>query len=103
MNQLQLYINDELVDLSDDSPLALTFQINNLAEVKNQQGNTSNQFKLPLTQRNRIILGYPDDIAFCTNAPYTQYPARVIQDGMEIVPNAVAELNSIDQDTANIT
>jgi len=103
MTNLQLYIKDQLVDLSSDSPLALTFQINNLAEVKNQQGNTSNQFKLPLTQRNRTILGYPDDIAFCTSAPYTQYPARVIQDGMEIVPNAVAELNSIEQDTANIT
>ncbi len=35
MNQLQLYINDELVDLNDDSPIALTFQINNLAEVEN--------------------------------------------------------------------
>jgi hypothetical protein len=73
MNQLQLYINDQLVDLNDDSPIALTFQINNLAEVQNQQGNTSNQFKLPLTQRNRQILGFPDDIAFTTNAPYGQY------------------------------
>ncbi|MEB0300803.1 hypothetical protein, partial [Mucilaginibacter sp. 5C4] len=70
MNQLQLYLNDELVDLADDSPVALTFQINNLAEVKNQQGNTSNQFKLPLTQRNRQILGFPDDVAFTTALPY---------------------------------
>ena len=69
MNQLQLYINDQLVDLSDDSPIALTFQISNLAEVQNQQGNTSNQFKLPLTRRNRMILGFPDDIAFATNHP----------------------------------
>jgi hypothetical protein len=60
---LQLFLNDNLVDLTDDSPIALTFQINNLAEVKNQQGNTSNQFKLPLTQRNRQILGFPDEVA----------------------------------------
>jgi hypothetical protein len=103
MNNIQLFINDYLVDLSDDSPIALTFQINNLAEVQNQQGNTSNQFKLPLTQRNRRILGFPDDIAFCTNAPYTQYPAKLVQDGLEIIPYAVAELNGIDQDTASIT
>jgi len=75
MTQLQLYINDQLVDLADDSPVALTFQINDLAEVKNQQGNTSNQFKLPLTQRNRQILGFPDDLAFsacfiCNNLSY---------------------------------
>src|SRR6195952_1159289 len=103
MNQLQLYINDQLVDLSDDSPIALTFQINNLAEVQNQQGNTSNQFKLPLTQRNRQILGFPDDVAFCTNLPYTQYPAKMVQDGLEIIPYGIGELSGIDQNTANIT
>jgi len=103
MNQLQLCINDQLVDLSDDSPIALTFQINNLGEVQNQQGNTSNQFKLPLTQRNRTILGFPDDVAFTTNQPYQQYQAKLIQDGLEILPYGVAELSGIDQDTASIT
>jgi hypothetical protein len=103
MNQLQLYINDQLVDLNDDSPIALTFQINNLAEVQNQQGNTSNQFKLPLTQRNRRILGFPDDVAFTTNAPYQQYPAKLVQDGLEIIPYGIAELNQIDEDNASVT
>jgi hypothetical protein len=103
MNQIQLYINDQLVDLTDDSPIALTFQINNLAEVKNQQGNTSNQFKLPLTQRNRQILGFPDDIAFASTLPYDNYQAKIIQDGLEIIPYGLAVLNSIEQDMANIT
>ncbi|WP_295711011.1 hypothetical protein [Mucilaginibacter sp.] len=103
MEQLQLYINDQLADLSDDSPIALTFQINNLAEVKNQQGNTSNQFKLPFTQRNRQILGFPDDVAFTTNLPYDYYQARIIQDGLEIVPYGIAQLNTIEQNSASIT
>src|ERR1700758_1089094 len=103
MNQLQLFINDELADLSDDSPIALTFQINNLAEVQNQQGNTSNQFKLPLTQRNRRILGFPEDIPFTTNQPYQQYPPKLVHDGLEIIPDGMAELNNIEQDNANIT
>lgn len=103
MNTLQLYINDELADLSDDAPMALTFQINNLAEVKNQQGNTSNQFKLPLTQRNRRILGFPDEVDFTDDKPYGQYQAKIIQDGLEIIPYGVAELNGIDQNTAAIT
>jgi len=103
MDQLQLYLNDQLVDLSDDSPVALTFQINNLADLKNQQGNTSNQFQLPLTQRNRQILGFPDDIAFTTNLPYQKYQARLIQDGLEIIPYGIGTLSGIDQDKANIT
>lgn len=100
---MQLYINDQLTDLSDDNPIALTFQINNLADVKNQQGNTSNQFKLPLTQRNRQILGFPDDVAFCTNLPYQKYQAKLIQDGLEIIPYGIAELNGTDGDSASIT
>ncbi len=100
---LQLFLNDTLVDLTDDSPIALTFQINNLADVKNQQGNTSNQFKLPLTQLNRQVLGFPDDIAFTNNLPYQQYTAKVVQDGMEIIPYGVAEINGVEQDTAAIT
>ncbi|WP_374951011.1 hypothetical protein, partial [Mucilaginibacter sp.] len=103
MNQHQLFINDQLADLADDSPIALTFQINNLAEVKNQQGNTSNQFKLPLTQHNRALLGFPDDIAVTSNLPYTQYPVKVVQDGMEIIPCGTGELSSIEQDVANFT
>jgi len=100
---LQLFLNDTLVDLTDDSPIALTFQINNLAEVKNQQGNTSNQFKLPLTQRNRQILGFPDEVAFTSLEPYQQYTAKLVQDGMEIIPYGIAELNTVEQDTASIT
>src|SRR3569833_2984734 len=103
MNQLQLYINDQLVDQNDDSPIALTYQVNNLAEVQNQQGNTSNRFKLPLTKSKRRYLGFPVVLIFTTNAPYQQYPAKLIQDGLEIIPYGIAELNQIDQDNANVT
>ncbi|RYY36800.1 MAG: hypothetical protein EOP46_05065 [Sphingobacteriaceae bacterium] len=100
---LQLFINDELADLADDSPIALTFQINNLGEVKNQQGNTSNQFKLPLTQRNKRILGFPDSISFNTGALYSRYTAKIVQDGLEIIPNGIAEISNADDNTAGIT
>ena len=103
MTNIQLFLNDKPVDLSDDSPIALTFQINDLAEVKNQQGNTSNQFKLPLTQNNRAILGFADDISIQSQTPYTTLKAKIIQNGIEILPNAIAEINEIDDDTASIT
>ena len=108
MNNIQLFLNDKPVDLSDDNPIALTFQINDLAEVQNQQGNTSNQFKIPLTQNNRAILGYADDISIenqniSPQMPYSQLTAKVVQNGIEVFPNAVAEINQVDDDTASIT
>jgi hypothetical protein len=103
MTSIQLYLNDKPVDLSDDNPIALTFQINDLAEVKNQQGNTSNQFKIPLTQNNRSILGFADDISIQSQTPYTSLQAKIIQNGIEILPNAIAEINEVDDNTASIT
>jgi hypothetical protein len=100
---IQLYINDNLLDQAVDTEIALTFQINNLADVKNQQGNTSNQFKVPLTSRNKMILGFPEDIQFTDNKPYTKYAAKFIQDGIEIIPNGIAELNNIEDGFANLT
>lgn len=103
MQRIQLYLNDQLCDLSDDSPMALTFQINNLADVKNQSGNTSNQFKIPLTQNNRRILGFPDDIRVTNNTPYTQLKAVIIQDGIEVLPFGLCEINDSDNNNADIT
>jgi hypothetical protein len=103
LQNTQLYINGQLLDLSNDSPIALTFQINNLADVRNQSGNTSNQFKVPLTQRNRRILGFPDDIKITTNIPYTTLDAKIVQDGIEVVPAGIGEINSADENTASIT
>lgn len=108
MQHTQLFLNDQLVDLSDDSPIALTFQINNLGDPQNQAGNTSNQIQIPLTQNNKRIIGNADDIRFCNNIPYTQLKAKVIQNGIEIIPAGFAEIASVDiagqnGDTCSIT
>lgn len=102
MNDLQIIIDDYEVDLSEDDQISFLFQINTLADLKGQNGNTSNQFKLPPTKRNQTILGFPDDLSFANIKPYRQYKAKVIVSGIEIIPEGVAELNSIENGAANI-
>lgn len=103
-NKTQVFINDQLLDLSSDSPIALTFQINDIGTTQNQQGNTSNQFQIPDTQNNRKILGFPNDINFYDPAqqiqlPYTKFRVRVLQNDIEILPNAIMELGDPAYDT----
>lgn len=105
-NRTQLFINDNEVDLSSDSPVALTFQINDIGNPKNQQGNTSNQFQLPDTERNRKALGFPDDINFdnpnlVDQLPYTRFICRLIQNNIEVLPTAIIELNDPAYDNGN--
>jgi hypothetical protein len=57
----ELYINGVLCDLNEkDNPITLTYQVNDLAELKDRQAYSTNNFKLPPTQNNRRICGFSD-------------------------------------------
>ncbi|MDB5158471.1 MAG: hypothetical protein JWR50_3178 [Mucilaginibacter sp.] len=93
METRELFINGVSVDFfSDDQPIPLIFQVNDLGDLTSLQGDGSKMFKLPLTQKNREIFGFPDDITITTNIPYTKLPAKYTQDGMELVPNGLTEV-----------
>ncbi len=101
MQNLQLFLNHQPADLGTD-PLQLTFQINNLAEVQNQQGDFSKQFKLPLTQHNRRLLGFPDEVPLNDNTSYQLIPAKIVQDGLEIMPGGYATIEQVENDGISI-
>jgi len=101
MQEIQLYINSQLVDLGEYLP-ALTYQINDLADVSTANGNTSNQFKIPLTNRNRVIFGLPSGVQFTTIAPYRPFPAKLTISGIEVIPSGFAEIRQVNDDTIDI-
>src|ERR1700743_1460880 len=103
MQRTELYLHDGLANLSDNSPIALTFQINNLADVANQVGNTSNQFQIPNTQNNRRLCGFPDDIRITNNIPYTQIKAKIIQNGIEVIPLGIGEVTAATDGAISLT
>lgn len=90
----EVYINDQIVDLLEqDNPIALTYAVNNLAELKDRQAYSTNSFKLPLTQRNRIACGLPDDANFTGLEPYRKNTAKIVQNGIEVLTNGIALIN----------
>lgn len=99
----QLFINGISVDFfSDDEVIPLILQVNNLGDLESLQGHGSKMFKLPLTQKNRQALGFPDDITITNNIPYTQSPAKYIESGIEIIANGLAEVQSVQDNFANV-
>lgn len=100
--QIQIYINDEIVDIHPDEDPVLTFQINELASTDSINGNVTNVFALADTQRNRAILGFPDDITIDSLAPYRFYPAKVVVAGVEVIPLGQAEIQNFDNDKFNM-
>lgn len=87
----ELYIDGFLVDLNEkDSPIAVTFAVNDLADIKNRVATGTNTFRCPGTENNRRIFGYSDIDAFTQDQPYRTLPARIIQEGIEIIPSGLA-------------
>lgn len=93
--KLQLFINDQPADLSDNTPIALTFQVNDLADLKDRQSTFSNSLKLPLTANNRNIFGQAQAAAFTQNQPYTILTAKYISEGIEVLPYGQFRLESV--------
>ncbi len=92
----ELYINGRLVDLSEN-PIAMTYAVNNLGELKDRQASFSNMFKCPPTENNREIFGYADSDSFTQDQPYKILPAKLVQEGIEILPKGVALIQSVDK------
>ncbi len=89
----ELYINGLLVDIDEtDTPITLTFAVNDLANLEDRQSTFSSTINLPKTARNNAILGYANTDSFTQDDPYKLLPAKLVQNGIEIVPNGLFTL-----------
>ena len=82
----QLYINDVLMDFSERTIVAATKQVSDIGSIDKVKGNTTNQFKLPLTKKNIETLGLPGDLNFSKGYEYQLLKAKYIENGVEIIP-----------------
>lgn len=90
MNTKEVYLNDILLDLDENNnPIRLIYAVNNLGELKDRQAYSTNTFKLPNTQNNRIACGIPDSAQLIQTEPYRKNTAKIVQNGIEILTNGI--------------
>lgn len=95
---IEILINDKRLDLSDITKVGVTYCANNIGELQNRQGNFSNTFKVPITKNNSTILEWSNLQTSVSNIPYQKNNCTLIHNGVEIVSNGIATLNSSDND-----
>ncbi len=94
----EVFLNGNLIDISDSEIITFTksvFDINNLSFRK---GTYSNTFKIPKTQKNKLVLQSSEIVNSSNDEPYTVILFRAVVEGVETI-NGVAEL--IDSDEEN--
>lgn len=89
----ELFLDGYRVELGN-AAIAKTYQINDLAEIENQQTNFTNRFQLPDTPYNVKLfeqLGIPGNTS---RKAYQRIPAKLVEDGIELMSKGYATIKS---------
>jgi hypothetical protein len=92
MPSIELYISGVLADISADSSIPLSFQVNDIADLKDRQSTYSNSIKLPKTANNCLIWGNAQSDAFTQTQPYRRLPCLLVIDGSQLIINGSIQL-----------
>ncbi len=92
---IEIWVNDELVDLTPETIVALTRQANDVADMSSRQSDFTNQFALPKTRNNLAIFNLLGGVNSPTGVPYVQPTCKIVSEGVEIVSNGVIIVESV--------
>ena len=94
----ELYIESQKIDLKEGESVAITYQSNDVADLKDRQSSYSNTIKAPKTLANRATLDNSDDIHAASRYPYHKRTVKLLCSGVDVVENGVAFVNSVSSD-----
>lgn len=97
MRYIKVYIDDEAIDLVPGQAIAMTYQLNDIGDIRNQRANFSNLFKAARTKHNDRVLGFIGDFGTTDKRPYRLLPARVTIDGEDVISNGYATIKRTDK------
>lgn len=89
----ELYINDNYIEL-DNSELLPTSQVADIFSVEDIYSGITKQFSAPKSAANKKALEGCDNIGAITYIPYRRNRARLLIDGVEVMFNAIAVVES---------
>ena len=97
-NNNRIVINDIDLDLYPDTVIAQTLQAANIGDLTTRKFNFTNTFTIPDTPTNQSVYEQSNNEQSLTNVPYTKRLAKVIQNGIETVPNGLEVLTEAGED-----
>lgn len=95
MPNTAIYINGQKIDLAE-AKVAVTFQVNDVAELEDRQSNFTNEIKVPFTANNKAILENAELPESAGTSTKNKLPAKIVVDGVEIVSGGFAVIESAD-------
>lgn len=82
---IEIFVNNQKLDLYQDTDIKFTFQVNDIADIKYRQANYTNSFNIPKTANNvRVFegLGIPSNTS---KIPYEKSDCRLKMQGFDLI------------------
>ncbi len=95
MIEQQLYLDGELMDLSEDTSVVLDIKSNLFRDITQMSSNNTYSISIPKTVHNIAVLGNSVKPKSGSKYPYIFHSARYFRNGVEIIKNGRATLLSI--------
>lgn len=96
MNVVQIWYNDELLDLYPNTVIAQTFRAFDFTTFNTQFRSYTNTFRLPFTENNDRIFGNIRTLPSSSDAIYTTSTCRILQNGVEVVNAGIPVVSTSD-------
>lgn len=98
MNIVDLWINDELIDLYAETKIRHTFQVNDIAEVKDRQASRTNMFAAPKTAKNVRTFRGLSISSDTSTIPYEKPNCRMKLEGFDLIVKGWAHIKESSDD-----
>ena len=82
---MELYINDQLVDLPPQEQVAVNYATNKFQDLASRNGEYSNRVRLPWTARNKRIIDNSHQPGSTSSFPRGRHSAKIVEDGIVVV------------------
>lgn len=105
MQDIEIYVNNQRIELIGSEVIGLTLVGNDVAKLEKVNVNLSNGFSIPRTAVNELIFELSSEINSTSLLPYQKIPCFVKQNGIEIegYTNATMVINEIKEKTYEVT
>jgi len=98
-----LYLNGVLMDTDSNTEISLTIQANKIGDLQNRYGNFAPKFTLPYTQNNKSAIELSHVVTSATNFPYRYARCVYVENGVELISDGLATIDSSGSDNFSVT
>lgn len=96
MNNVEIYISDQLVDLAEDTTIERTYTSPLFGDLESIANAVTNNITLPMSPRNRAIFGFAERLDMAVvETPFKRLPAKMYINGTPVFDNGYAQLTEV--------